>query len=159
MSRILEAPSLTVICEAGSTTLLRLNAPLKWVDATRWIEIPAGFLFDGASVPNILYPLLDATPLDLIIPGALHDYAYRLDALQIGLDPKVIKGFTRDEADELLCDAAAFCGVSGSDQRKLYYGARVGGESSYAQKPVRERCRTCDARWFEEHAEDCFTLH
>lgn len=136
MPRLLEAPSLTVINEPGSPTLLRLNAPLRWVDAERWIEIPAGFLFDGASVPNILYPVLDASPLDLIIPGALHDYAYRFDALQIRLDTSRILGFTRLEADELLRDVAEFCGVGASDRRKLYYGVRVGGEDSYAQKLV-----------------------
>ena len=98
--------------------------------------IPAGFLFDGASVPNALYPVIDATALDLIIPGALHDYAYRLDALQIRIGSKDIRGFTRWEADELFREVAEFCGIGALDCAKLYYGVRMGGGSSYARKRV-----------------------
>ena len=136
MPSVLDAPSLTVIFERDEPTLLRLNAPLRWTGNGRWVQIPAGFVFDGASVPNTLYPLLDATALDLIIPGALHDYAYRQDALQIRIADQRIRGFTRLDADELFREVCRHCGFGLMDVAKLYYGVRAGGESSYAQKTV-----------------------
>jgi len=40
------------------------------------LKIPAGFIFDGASIPRILWPLLSPTGI-LLIPSIFHDYAYR----------------------------------------------------------------------------------
>jgi len=44
------------------------------------IVIPKGFIFDGASVPRPLWILLSPTGL-LLIPGLIHDFAYRYDYL------------------------------------------------------------------------------
>ena len=44
------------------------------------ILIPKGFVFDGASIPRVLWGLLSPTGL-LLIPGLIHDFAYRYDYL------------------------------------------------------------------------------
>lgn len=44
------------------------------------IVIPKGFVFDGASIPKPLWFLLSPTGL-LLIPGLVHDFAYRYDYL------------------------------------------------------------------------------
>jgi hypothetical protein len=44
------------------------------------IIIPKGFVFDGASIPRPLWGLLSPTGL-LLIPGLIHDFAYRYDYL------------------------------------------------------------------------------
>ena len=44
--------------------------------------IPQGFGFDGASIPKIFWGILSPTGL-LLIPGLIHDYAYRYDKLMI----------------------------------------------------------------------------
>ncbi len=44
------------------------------------IVIPAEFVFDGASIPKPLWGILSPTGL-LLIPGLIHDYAYRHDQL------------------------------------------------------------------------------
>lgn len=44
------------------------------------IIIPKGFEFDGASIPRPFRPILSPTGL-LLIPGLIHDYAYRYDCL------------------------------------------------------------------------------
>jgi len=44
------------------------------------IVIPKDFVFDGASIPRIFWMILSPTGL-LLIPGLLHDYAYRNDCL------------------------------------------------------------------------------
>lgn len=49
------------------------------------IVIPKGFIFDGASIPRPLWGLLSPTGL-LLIPGLIHDFAYRYDYLW-ALDP------------------------------------------------------------------------
>lgn len=50
------------------------------------IVIPKGFKFDGASIPRIFWGLLSPTGL-LLIPGLLHDYAYKFGHLiQVGHD-------------------------------------------------------------------------
>jgi len=44
------------------------------------VRIPKGFIFDGASIPRIFWAVLSPTGL-LLIPGLLHDYAYKYDYL------------------------------------------------------------------------------
>ena len=44
------------------------------------IIIPKGFVFDGASIPRPLWGILSPTGL-LLIPGLIHDFAYRYDYL------------------------------------------------------------------------------
>jgi len=44
--------------------------------------IPPGFIFDGASIPKIFWALLSPTGL-LLIPGLLHDYGYKYNALWV----------------------------------------------------------------------------
>lgn len=63
----------------------------KWEVASDWtirlpgdrgivVVVPAGFIFDGASIPKPLWGLLSPTGL-LLIPGLIHDFAYRYDYL------------------------------------------------------------------------------
>lgn len=41
-----------------------------------WIRVPRGFIFDGASIPRVLWPLLAPTGI-LFLPALLHDFGYR----------------------------------------------------------------------------------
>ena len=91
-----EHPSLrpVPIKTKGQCTCTKLR---RWITYVRWwnvvddwtyqlpnggpkIVIPKGFLFDGASIPKMLWFLLSPTGL-LLIPGLIHDYAYRYDYL------------------------------------------------------------------------------
>ncbi len=47
---------------------------IPWLELT--VKIPKGFIFDGASIPKILWPLLSPTGV-LFIPGLFHDYGYK----------------------------------------------------------------------------------
>jgi len=40
------------------------------------VKIPKGFVFDGASIPKLFWPLLSPTGL-LFIPGLFHDFGYK----------------------------------------------------------------------------------
>ena len=67
-----------------------LTAKRTWCVAQDWVfelplggprcVIPAGFIFDGASIPRIFWWFLSPTGL-LLIPGLIHDFAYRYDLL------------------------------------------------------------------------------
>ena len=69
-----------------------LMAPRRWKVMEDWcyelkkdsqtikLIIPAGFEFDGASIPRLLWFFLSPTGL-LLIPGLFHDYGYRYDQL------------------------------------------------------------------------------
>lgn len=68
------------------------------------IVVPEGFTFDGASIPRPLWAVLSPVGL-LMIPGLIHDFAYRKDMLlQIDADGEKIpykEGSGRDFWDEL----------------------------------------------------------
>lgn len=53
------------------------------------IIIPTGFVFDGASIPRIMWAILSPTGL-LFIQGLVHDFAYRYDYLwEVAKDGKL----------------------------------------------------------------------
>jgi hypothetical protein len=73
-----------------------LSKPRQWEVAEDWqcivggqtIDIPAGFRFDGASVPRPFWILV--TPIGiLLVPGLLHDYGYKYEHLKVGGGGKI----------------------------------------------------------------------
>ncbi|MFQ5946498.1 MAG: DUF1353 domain-containing protein [Anaerolineae bacterium] len=61
----------------------------KWEVLEEWsyilpdntqVVIPGGFVFDGASIPRLFWSILSPVGL-LLIPGLIHDYAYKFDEL------------------------------------------------------------------------------
>jgi len=58
---------------------------VPWFDIT--ICIPKGFIFDGASVPRIFWPLMSPTGI-MFIAGLYHDFGYRYNCwLDINYTP------------------------------------------------------------------------
>jgi hypothetical protein len=112
-----------------------LPAPvLTWVAGTRWrlekpyvfgmIQIPAGFIFDLASVPRMLWWLI--APFELSIVGPLlHDYLYRVDGAR--------EGYTRKQVDELFERLMYLEGISGWRRRAAYRAVRVFGGGSWRE--------------------------
>jgi hypothetical protein len=130
---------LTATTTAKKHSLIQIiDEPLVWArpDKGVWFEVPVGFVFDGASVPNILYPVLSATPLDLIIPGACHDYLYRKDATAIDVPSGKVRSVERDEADAVMKDVCKYVGVDKADCDKIFFGIRAGGWPSFRKRKV-----------------------
>lgn len=77
-----------------------------------WYMIPNGFIFDGASIPRILWIVFSPVGI-LFIPGLLHDFVYRYGFLfavmtpdpEMDLTPVPLE-CTRWEADELFKEVA-----------------------------------------------------
>jgi len=65
------------------------------------VFIPAGFIFDGASIPRLLWSVLSPVGV-FFIPGLVHDFAYKYSALIVIEDgKKVIVRIDRKVSDML----------------------------------------------------------
>ena len=65
--------------------------------------IPAGFQFDGASIPKFLASFLSPVGV-LLIGGLVHDYAYKYSALKPKSDKDAILLLDQKKADEIFRD-------------------------------------------------------
>lgn len=62
-------------------------------------KIPKGFIFDGASIPRIMWSIMNFTPIGYHMPAALvHDYLYR----NVGIAQRYDKPYyyTKPDADK-----------------------------------------------------------
>ena len=108
----------------GTWTLLQ---PLTYVasDGTNY-HVPAGFVTDFGSIPEILWEIPALVPNGSAADPAyvLHDYLYTLHHKGIGL-------MTRKQADDLLLEALAVCGVNWLRRYTIYSGVRMGGWAAW----------------------------
>jgi hypothetical protein len=98
------------------------------------IFIPAGFEYDGASVPRFLWTLLGISPDGLHRAAALvHDWLYRHAGLlpdgSFWKDGHQVNSFPwqREQVDKLFANMLAEYGVGKFRRRSMYLGVRAGG--------------------------------
>jgi len=65
--------------------------------------VPKGFVFDGASVPKFLSPVLSPVGV-LLIGGLVHDYAYKYSALKRDDVEGTSLDLDKDECDKIFRD-------------------------------------------------------
>ena len=84
-----------------------LQADWYWYFDTDNIEVivPAGYIFDGASIPRIFWFVLSPTGL-LLIPGLIHDYAYEHDYILTSAGDKYRENAGRFYWDRVFRDTA-----------------------------------------------------
>jgi hypothetical protein len=83
----------------------------QWVIAEDWhfelhgqkYVIPAGFEFDGASVPKFLASWLSPTGI-LLLGGLVHDFIYKYETLVLKGKKKCEPNYTQKEADQIFRD-------------------------------------------------------
>ncbi len=82
--------------------------------------IPAGFICDGASIPQFLWGVL-GHPLqaDVRKAAVLHDFLYRNQVVR------------RKVADQMFYDALVEEGMDENKAQVFYSGVRIGGASAY----------------------------
>ena len=87
------------------------------------IYIPSNTLWDGASVPSILWPII-GSPFhpDLMAPSLCHDYRYERE---IG---------SRKFTDKLFKKHLIANGVSKNRSKIMYLGVRIGGRSHWGRR-------------------------
>ena len=88
--------------------------------------IPAGFKFDGASIPKFLHPFLSPVGV-LLIGGLVHDYAYKYATLLRQNKKDTLGVISQKRADEIFRDINI--GVNGFYLMNYlaYYSLRLGG--------------------------------
>jgi hypothetical protein len=88
--------------------------------------IPAGFKFDGASIPKFLHPFLSPVGV-LLIGGLVHDYAYKYATLLRENKKDTLGVISQKRADEIFRDINI--GVNGFYLMNYlaYWSLRLGG--------------------------------
>lgn len=107
------------------------------------VHVPNGFVYDGASVPRVLWSLAGLHPDGLMRAASLvHDYiyiwkgelkpwtkSYKHGCIAWVADTRVSMAvkFTRKQADDLFLLMLKASGMSWSKRNKAYLGVRLGG--------------------------------
>ena len=95
------------------------------IDDTEYV-IPAGFTFDGASIPKFLRTFFSPVGV-LLIGGLVHDYAYKYKTL-LEVDKKNTMGeLTQKKADEIFRDINIIVNGFYSMNYLAYWSLRIGG--------------------------------
>lgn len=105
------------LCRKISVT----TTELVWYrDAITYIEVPAGFTYDLASIPRVLWAIV--SPLDLALESLFHDLLYRQQRVK------------RITADRTLQSMMEDRQVPGAIRWTVYLGVRLGGWVAWNQR-------------------------
>lgn len=122
MSRFLSPLKALDLADGRSRRLLE---PFRYRSALldRVIEVPAGFVYDGASIPRPLWWLIGSPFTGRYRRAALvHDYLY------------AVHGCSREEADRVFLEAMDEDRVPKWRRWAMYRGVRLGGAGPWAGK-------------------------
>ena len=95
------------------------------IDGTEYV-IPAGFVFDGASIPKFLRTFFSPVGV-LLIGGLVHDYAYKYKTLLEVNKNKTMGELTQKRADEIFRDINIVVNGFYSMNYLAYWSLRIGG--------------------------------
>lgn len=100
----------------GNRQLYELTEDLSYQsEILGLITVPKGFLTDFASIPRIVWNVIDPEDPCVLYPSVIHDALYSWSGAMP--DSKL---FTRDQADQVLREAMVICGAR-IDQRAIVY--------------------------------------
>ena len=118
--------------------LFYLTADAVWsnVEEGYHVKIPAPFFFNGASVPKWAWPLLDASPTRLVVPGLVHDYLVRCDAKVQWQNPAATLPLTAELAAEIMDDVMIWAGVSAEDRERIGFALKIAAPWYWHKKSV-----------------------
>ena len=88
--------------------------------------IPAGFKFDGASIPKFLHTWLSPTGV-LLMGGLVHDYAYKYATLLKSGQKETMGPIDQKRADEIFRDINIEQNGFHFLNYLAYYALRIGG--------------------------------
>ena len=88
--------------------------------------IPAGFQFDGASIPKFLRSFFSPVGV-LLMGGLVHDYAYKYKTLLEVNKKKTMGELTQKRADEIFRDINIIVNGFYSMNYLAYWSLRIGG--------------------------------
>ena len=88
--------------------------------------IPAGFQFDGASIPKFMRTFFSPVGV-LLIGGLVHDYAYKYKTLLKKNKKDTMGELTQKRADEIFRDINIIVNGFYTMNRLAYWSLRIGG--------------------------------
>ena len=88
--------------------------------------IPAGFKFDGASIPKFLHPFFSPVGV-LLMGGLVHDYAYKYQTLLMKNKKDTLGVISQKRADEIFRDININVNGFYLMNYLAYWSLRVGG--------------------------------
>ena len=95
------------------------------IDGEEYV-IPAGFQFDGASIPKFLRTFFSPVGV-LLIGGLVHDYAYKYKTLLEENKKNTMGDLTQKRADEIFRDINIVVNGFYTMNRLAYWSLRIGG--------------------------------
>ena len=95
------------------------------IDGTEYV-IPAGFQFDGASIPKFLRTFFSPVGV-LLMGGLVHDYAYKYKTLLEANKKKTMGELTQKRADEIFRDINIIVNGFYAMNYLAYWSLRIGG--------------------------------
>ena len=95
------------------------------IDGTEYV-IPAGFQFDGASIPKFLRTFFSPVGV-LLMGGLVHDYAYKYKTLLEVNKKNTMGDLTQKRADEIFRDINIIVNGFYVMNNLAYYSLRLGG--------------------------------
>lgn len=101
----------------GGSRLWKLVKPFRFV-GSRTIEVSAGFITDGASVPRVFWNLFSPTG-SYLGAAVIHDFLY------------ATKPVSRKEADAIFLEAMKAAGVGFVSRWIVYSAVRAGGWAAW----------------------------
>ena len=88
--------------------------------------IPAGFTFDGASIPKFLHPFFSPVGV-LLMGGLVHDYAYKYETLLMKNKKDTLGVISQKRADEIFRDININVNGFYLMNYLAYWSLRIGG--------------------------------
>lgn len=115
--------------EPGAWRLARLEHPLLFdvadpvndLDIGKTVEVPAGFVTDGPSIPRLFWAIMPVWG-SWARAGVIHDYL----CCRIAMGRPHGAVLTRRDADRAFNRAMRACGVGTISRTLLYIGVRIG---------------------------------
>ena len=95
------------------------------IDGEEYV-IPAGFQFDGASIPKFLRAFFSPVGV-LLMGGLVHDYAYKYKTLLQKNKKDTMGELTQKRADEIFRDINIIVNGFYTMNRLAYWSLRIGG--------------------------------
>ena len=115
-----------IICWLLATRNWKVTKDFHYaIDGTDYV-IPAGFQFDGASIPKFLRTFFSPVGV-LLIGGLIHDYAYKYKTLLEKNKKKTMGELTQKKADEIFRDININVNGFYSMNYLAYWSLRLGG--------------------------------
>lgn len=104
-------------------------------DGGGFMRIPAGFWFNGASIPPRARSIIQSLTIAGYIGYVVHDYPYAIGATWITPSGARI-GISRRRADWIALALSTWLGLAVDDQLQIYAALRALGGASYRRLPV-----------------------